>query len=84
MINSNYQYQSLELKIRVGSGPSNIKSNRYGITATCIYTHSTCLLIFVYSDTIKQLAQPVRLLLKYTGTEFENKLYVQGDGEFKI
>ena len=29
-----------------------------------------------------QLAQPARLLLKYTGTEFEDKQYEQGDGEF--
>ena len=31
-----------------------------------------------------QLAQPARLLLKYTGTEFEDKQYEQGDGEFDI
>ena len=30
--------------------------------------------------TCYQLAQPIRLLLKYTGTEFENITYEQGDG----
>lgn len=28
-----------------------------------------------------QLAQPIRLLLKYTGTEFENVFHVQGGGK---
>lgn len=29
-----------------------------------------------------QLAQPIRLLLEYTGTEYENKFYVCGEGNF--
>lgn len=29
---------------------------------------------------VLQLAQPVRLLLEYTGTEYENKLYTCGEG----
>ena len=28
-----------------------------------------------------QLAQPIRLILKYTGTEFENVFHVQGGGK---
>ena len=37
--------------------------------------------IILHTFTVKQLAQPARLLLKYTGTEFEDKRYEQGDGE---
>ena len=29
-----------------------------------------------------QLAQPIRLLLKYTGTEFEDVFYEEGPREF--
>ena len=30
---------------------------------------------------VLQLAQPIRLLLKYVGEDFEDKYYEQGDGE---
>ena len=29
-----------------------------------------------------QLAQPIRLLLKYAGIEFDNVVYEQGDGTY--
>ena len=38
----------------------------------------------MHNFTVKQLAQPARLLLKYTGTEFEDKRCEQGDGELII
>lgn len=31
-----------------------------------------------------QLAQPARLLLEYTGTEYENKFYVCGEGNLVV
>lgn len=34
-------------------------------------------LVFVFV----QLAQPARLLLEYTGTKYENKFYVCGEGK---
>ena len=42
---------------------------------------SLCFLISSSSLDTWQLAQPIRLLLKYTGTEFEDVLYEQGDGK---
>ena len=39
-------------------------------------------LLDVYYQQSFQLAQPIRLLLKYTGTEFEDVRYEQGDGKY--
>lgn len=39
-------------------------------------------LLDVYYQQTLQLAQPIRLLLKYTGTEFEDVQYEQGDGKY--
>ena len=41
-----------------------------------------CYLLDVYYQQTLQLAQPIRLLLKYTGTEFEDVQYEQGDGRY--
>lgn len=42
----------------------------------CKNTHSLAISKF----SLCQLAQPIRLLLNYTGTEFEDVQYEQGDG----
>lgn len=34
--------------------------------------------------TLLQLAQPARLLLEYTGTKYENKFYVCGEGDLPV
>ena len=44
----------------------------------CLLVCYTCVSICVYLLLI-QLAQPIRLLLKYTGTEFEDVQYDTGE-----
>ena len=43
----------------------------------------TCIIFTTASIFYDQLAQPIRLLLKYTGTEFENILYESAPGGSK-
>lgn len=37
-----------------------------------------------YFWTPMQLAQPIRLLLEYTGTKYEDKFYVCGEGKYYL
>lgn len=63
---------------------SEILSVFFSIVKSVPYIIHKCAgLIFDLSDfSTLQLAQPIRLLLEYTGTEYENKFYVCGEGNF--
>lgn len=55
-----------------------------GSCVFCIVHMCVVQLVCWTNSPLQQLAQPIRLLLKYNGLEFDNVLYEQGDGEMSI
>ncbi len=63
--------------VRYKPSVNHFKSEKHFTAAGIIYTE--CYGYYLIS---LQLAQPIRLLLEYTGTKYEEKFYSCGDGKW--